>query len=190
MAFLKQTSQQLASLSDGDGPFSKKTLFIGGGLLLAAIIVLVLVLTSGGSKSGQTEMNATLEPLSESVGIVSTYESDLSRSDVKNDMTLAKLLLTSSYRSLNELYETTFTPAKKFPLNPKPDQASVEILDAAVKANSVDSEIINVLEPKVEQALSELEKARPSFSKESSVNTIETAKKSLTSVLDILNRAR
>lgn len=185
----KKLAQQSTYPEEASG-ISKKQLYIGGGILLAIVTALALLLTSGGAKPGQAEMAATLQPLSEAVAITKTYEKQLSRTDVKNDMTLVKILLQSNYQPLNDLYSTTFTPVKKFSSNPKPDDESVEKLDAAVKKNTLDDEIINVLGPKVATAANQLKRARPNFSKQESVNTIETAQKALESVLDILNRAR
>jgi hypothetical protein len=60
----------------------------------------------------------------------------------------------------------------------------------AVRNNTIDNNIIEVLRPKITKAESELKKAKPNFTKKESSNKIQTAIDDLQSIQELLNRAR
>lgn len=177
-------------LVEQDPNAKKKKLFIIGASVFVLLVALTLMFSGGGPKPGQTEMQATLEPLSEALAITTEYEKRLSYVPTKNDVSTVKTLLRSNYSPLNDLYNTTFSPKKKFSSSPKPSSKSVELLDVAVKNNTIDNEIVIALEAKISEATQNLQKTKVHFTKQESLETIETAEKDLSAALDILNRAR
>jgi hypothetical protein len=169
---------------------SKKTLFImAGGVLLLTIIIAWLFLGTGG-KPGAEDMKVTVQNTSEALGIIDEYEGDLQYTPTKNDIALVQILLRGNYSNLNELYNKTYKPKKKFSNSPKPDKVSQTKLDAAKRNNVLDSEIITVLEPKIAAAKAAAKRSYPNFSKPDSLNQLKTAYNDYGAIEDILNRDR
>lgn len=194
MDFLQKKINSVRSAftnQDDEADAGKKTiLLIAGAVAIIVVLLLLLLLTSGPGKSGQKEMKDAMTPFSEALAITTTYEKDLSHTPTKNDISLIKTLLRSNYGPLSDLYNDTFQPKPRLLANPKPDSASDKKLEAASRNNTLDDEILKILEPKIIAAANNLQKARKSFTKQSSIAVIETAQKDLRAILDILNKAR
>lgn len=171
-------------------PASKKKLFmmIGGGVVL--IIALILVFSSGGAKPGQETMRKSLQSTSEALGIIDEYENDLQYEPTKNDVALMQILLRGNFQKLNELYNKTYKPKKKFNSTPKIDTKSKTALDASERNNTIDSDLLKALEPKIASAKKNLSLTRSSFKKKDSVEKIKVSIEDLGSIQDILNRDR
>lgn len=171
-------------------PASKRRLLIIGGVVTILVLGLILLLFGKQPKPGEPEMQASLKSTSEALGIVDTYAAKLQYSQTKNQVALVQILLRGNFQKLNELYKTTYNGKKKFSTSPKPDASSKTELDAAIRNNTLDSEIVTVLEPKINQAQKKLVVARQKFNKSSSVETIEVSIKDLGSIQEILNQAQ
>lgn len=171
-------------------PASRKKLILIVGGVLVLVIALILVLTSGGSKAGQETMRSSLQASSEALGIIDEYEDRLQYAPSKNDVALVQILLRGNFQKLNELYTTTYKPKNKISNSPKVDSESKETLDRSVRDNTLDSDILKALEPKIAEAKKSLTRTRPSFTKKDSVEKIETSIKDLESIEDILARDR
>lgn len=171
-------------------PGVKKRLFLFGGGVLVVVIALILVLTSGGSKAGQETMQSSLQSTTEALGIIDEYESKLQHAAVKNDITLIQILIRGNFQKLNELYNTTYSPKQKFSSTPKIDDESKETLDRSARNNTLDSDIITELKPKIAKAKKDLIATQPSFNKPDSVEKIKVSIEDFGSIEDILNRDR
>lgn len=166
----------------------KKKIFMITGIVVL-LIALSVVLLAKKPTPGQTELQAAMQPTSEALGIVDEYDRSLHYDPTKNDVALTQTLLRGNYQELNKLY-TTFKPKKRFAGNPKPDKESIATLDQAVRNNTIDNTIIDVLKPKIAKAKKNLQIAKPFFTKKSSLDTIQTSIDDMNSIEDLLNRAR
>jgi hypothetical protein len=177
-------------IPDNTNPGSKKALLLmAGGVLLLIIIIAWLFLGTGG-KPGADDMKKTVQNTSEALGIIDEYESDLQYTPTKNDVALVQILLRGNYSNLNELYNKTYKPKKKFSNSPKPDKASQTKLDAAKRNNVLDTEIITVLKPKIEAARAAAKRSYPNFTKADALNDLKTAYNDYEAIEEILNRDR
>ncbi len=156
----------------------------GGGLIL--IIVLLMLVFGGKSTPGKQEMQTTVQNTSDAIGILSTYQDQVSETTTKNDLALALIILRGNYQNLNTLYTKTYKPKKKFTSAPQPDKASKTTLDEAQRNNQLDSKIVEVVRAKVNAAYSNLQKTKGNFKKQSSVETVSTANEDFKSVYEIL----
>lgn len=184
-----QSNQNQQYYQDNPQPASKKKLFliIGGVALL--LIALVAILFSGGSKAGQPEMKQSLQAMSDAIAAMDEYQEKLQVRSSQNDVALVQIIIRGNYQKLNELYAKTYN-AKKFSESPKVDEKSKEKLDAAVRNNTIDSEILIVVTEKSKQSQTYLKRAKPSFSKPDSVSSIQKSIEDFDSIQDTLNRAR
>ncbi len=171
-------------------PGSKKKMILVIAGVIVLMVALVMVLTSGGAPAGQVEMKQALQPAYDALGIIDGYEDKLTLAQTKNDVALSQILIRGNFQKLNEIYNTTYKPKKKFGTKPKPDTASAKILDAAERNNTLDSEIIDVLKPKIATAKKQLKLARSSVGKKSTLEKIDVSIEDLTSIEEILNRPR
>lgn len=171
-------------------PAVKKKLFLFGGGVVILVIALVLVLTSGGSKKGEDTMRASLQSTTEALGIIDEYEKQIQDTSTQNDLALIQILIRGNFQKLNDLYTETFKPKKKFSSAPKVDNDSKEALDRSARNNTLDSDIITELKPKVAAAKKSLAATRPNFTKSDSVEKIKTSIEDLESVEAILDRDR
>ncbi len=174
----------------GSEPASKKRLYLIIAGIVVVIIALVLILTSGGSKPGQETMRESLQATSEALGIIDEYEGQLDYAPTQNDVALVKILLRGNFQKLNELYNTTYKPKKKFSSSPKIDTKSKETLDRSQRNNTLDSDILTTLKPKIATAKKNLTLSRSSFKKKDSSEKIKVSIEDLKSIEDILNRDR
>lgn len=166
----------------------KKFFIIAGGVVLLLIILSFFVF---GNKPtpGLAELRSGLESTSDALGIVDQYEGDLNYAPTKNDVALTQTLLRGNFQNLNEVYNK-LKPKKRFSASPKADSKSAETLDEAVRNNTIDNEIIEVLKPKIASAESKLRQAKPNFTKKESTSAIQTAIDDLESIAELLNRDR
>ena len=169
---------------------SKKKLILIIGGVFVVIVILILTLTSGGSKGGQEDMRKSLQATSDALGIMDEYEAELSYAPTKNDIALSQIIIRGNFQKLNELYTKTYKAKKKFSASPKPDKASATTLDASKRNNTLDSDIIDVLKPKIALAQKELKITKSSFSKKDSVDKINVSIADLQSIQDLLNKPR
>jgi hypothetical protein len=171
-------------------PGVKKKLILFGAGVTVLLVALVLVLTSGGSNAGQESMQKSLQSTSEALGIIDEYESKLTHSPTKNDVALVQILLRGNFEKINELYTTTYKPKKKISNSPKVDSDSKETLDRSLRNNTLDSDILTELEPKIIAARKQLTETRSSFKKRDSVEKIKVSIEDLSSIEEILSSAR
>lgn len=186
--FGQQQNQNYYQTGPSQGSKKKLYLIIAGVVVL--LLALVFTLTSGGSKPGQETMRKSMQATSESLGIIDEYEDQLTYEPAKNDVALVKILLRGNFQKLNELYNTTYKPKKKFSNSPKIDTKSKQTLDRSQRNNTLDSDILTALEPKIETAKKNLTLSRSSFKKKDSVDKIKVSIEDLKSIEDILNRDR
>lgn len=161
---------------------------IGGAILL--IVLVLILLLSGGSKAGQEDMQRSLQATYDSVGILDEYTDKLTLSDTRNDAALMQIILRGNFQKLNELYNKTYKPRKKFGSSPKPDTKSKETLDTAARNNTLDSEILKVLQPKITESHKYLKRSAPSFTKKDSKESIKKSLEDFESIDTILKKAR
>lgn len=173
-----------------NNPGVKKKLILFGAGVTVLLVALVLVLTSGGSNAGQESMQKSLQSTSEALGIIDEYESKLTHSPTKNDVALVQILLRGNFEKINELYTTTYKPKKKISNSPKVDSDSKETLDRSLRNNTLDSDILTELEPKIIAARKQLTETRSSFKKRDSVEKIKVSIEDLSSIEEILSSAR
>ncbi len=172
-----------------DPAAEKKKLYLIIGGVIALLLVLSFLIFGNKPTPGLAEMRGGLQATSDALGIVDEYQDKLSYAPTKNDIALTQTLLRGNFQNLNEIYNT-FKPKKRFTSNPKPDKKSTDRLDEAVRNNTIDNNIIEVLRPKITKAESELKKAKSNFTKKESSNKIQTAIDDLQSIQELLNRAR
>lgn len=176
-------------VSQDPGAQKKKKILIGVGIALL-LIAISFVLFSGKPTPGEIEMKRSLQATSDALGIVDEYSKELNYAPTQNDIALVQTLLRGNFQELNTLYETTFKPKQRFKTNPKPDDKSTEKLDEAVRNNTIDNTIISVLQPKITLAEKNLRLAKPLFTKNDSVKTIQTAIDDMSSISEVLSRDR
>ena len=186
--FGQQQNQNYYPSNPASGSKKKLYLIIAGVVVL--VVALLLIFTSGGSKPGQETMRKSLQATSESLGIIDEYENQLTYAPTKNDVALVKILLRGNFQKLNELYNKTYKPKKKFSSNPKVDTKSKETLDRSERNNTLDSDILKALEPKIATAKKNLTASRSSFTKKDSVDKIKVSIEDMNSIQDILNKDR
>lgn len=171
------------------GPNKKKMwLMIGGGILV--IIMLILVLTSGGGTPGQLEMKAVVQPTADTLGIIDEYEDKLQFAPSKSTVALTQILIRGNYQELNTLYTKQYKPSKRFSAQPKPDKESQATLDEAVKNNSIDSEIIDILKPKVANIRKAIKSAKLTIQDKKTRDALITAEKDMQAVTQVLEESR
>lgn len=171
-------------------PGVKKKLILFGGGVVILIIALIMVFTSGGGSPGMEPMRAALQSTNEALGIMDEYEAQIQSTDTKNEVALMQILVRGNFQKLNGLYQETYKPKSGFSSAPTIDAESKEALDRSARNNTLDSDILTALKPKVAEAQKQLSLTLPSFTTPSSVEMIETSIKDLASVEEILNSAR
>ncbi len=176
-------------LVQADPAAEKKKLYMIIGGVVALLLIASFLIFGNKPTPGVLELKNGIQATSDALGIVDEYQSKLSYAPTKNDVALTQTLLRGNYQNLNELYNS-FKPKKRFTSNPKPDNKSIDRLDEAVRNNTIDNDIVEVLKPKITKAESELKKAKPNFTKKDSTTKIQTAIEDLESILELLNRAR
>jgi len=155
------------------GPNKKKMwLMIGGGILV--IIMLILVLTSGGGTPG----------------IIDEYEDKLQFAPSKSTVALTQILIRGNYQELNTLYTKQYKPSKRFSAQPKPDKESQATLDEAVKNNSIDSEIIEILKPKIASIRKAIKSAKLTVQDKKTRDALITAEKDMQAITQALEESR
>ena len=103
-------------------------------------------------------------------------------------MALVKILLSGNYEKLITLYKDTYSKKASFAKSPKADAASKRTLDAAVKNDTLDSEIADVLSPKIITARKKLITSKPNFKDKNDIGLITNVQTSYESVSDILDK--
>ncbi len=166
----------------------KKKIFTIAGVILL-LLLLSIVLFGNKATPGQEELRRSVQATADALGVVDEYEKYLQYAPTKNDVALTQTLLRGNYQQLNDLYKT-FKPKKNFTTNPKPNESSIETLDEAVRNNTIDNQIIEVLKPIIEDAKRSLQTAKPLFTKDESAETLQTAIDDMQSIAELLNRDR
>lgn len=168
----------------------KKKLFLMFGGVLVLLLLLGFMLFGGGGNAGQAPLRTSIQSTSDAIGILDEYLDDIGSTGLKNDLSLALILLRGNQQSMNELYKETYPKAKSFSSSPKPDEASTNTLDQAERNNVLDSEIITVLKEKVATAQRSLIRAKAHFPGRQSRQTITGTQEDLVQVMDILDQDR
>ena len=176
------------SLEDEQDSKKRMLLMIGGAILV--IVLLVLVLLGGGSKPGKQNMHDSLKSTSQALGIIDEYETKLQSTPTKNDVALTQILLRGNYQKLNTLYIKTYKASKDLSNNPKADAASITALNRSERNNTLDTDIITVLQAKIQSAQSKLVLVQPAFKNAVDKKSIQDSIADMQSVEDALNRAR
>lgn len=165
----------------------KKMLLIAGGVVLLLIMIGSL-LFSGGEKPGLTELKNVLQPTADTLGIIDEYEKDLQYAPTKNDIALTQILIRGNYQELNTRYSKFYKPKKRFSNSPKPDTTSQELLEEARRSNTLDTEIIEVIQPKITETQSALAKAKKVVLDKELLELIEVAEKDMQAIQNALDK--
>ena len=170
-------------------PMSKKKLaLIAGGILLLLIMLFALIFSGGGEKPGYTEMKTAMQSNADALGVIEEYEKNLNYAPSKNNVALTQILIRGNYQELNTRYTKLYKPKKRFNSNPKPDVKSQETLDAAVRNNTLDTEIIDVLRDKVTKSGTYFNKARKVVVDKELSENLKTAEKDMSAILVSLDK--
>lgn len=169
------------------GEDNKKTTFMMFGGLGLLVILLFIVLTSGGSPAGSTDLKSAVQQTSDAIGVVNEYDKHIKGQSAQNDIAQIKIILTGNYNKLIALYKDSYDPKASFSGAPKPDGASIKTLDSAVKNDTVDSEIVSVLKPKIILIRKSLIVSKPNF-KSDNLRVITNAQADYQSISDILEK--
>jgi len=188
---LNKKQEELHQYHQDDQPTTlntKKIFLILGGV--GIILISLLLLFGGSPPKGQPQMKKSLQATTDALGIADEYLKDLNYPPAKNDVAQIQIILRGNRQVLNDLYKKTFKQKKSFGGSAKPDKNSIDSLDTAKKNNTLDSEIFDVLKPKIIVAKKQLMLARTGFSKNDSIKKINNAIDDLNSIEDILDRPR
>ncbi len=166
----------------------KKKLFLMFGGVIILLILLGSVLFSGGGVPGQVEMKNSLQATSDALGIIDEYSKDLAYAPTKNDVALTQILIRNNHQELNTRYNKLYKPKKRFNNNPKPDEKSQEVLDEARRNNTLDTEIIEVLGPKITEAGVALNAAKKVVVDKELVEILKLAEKDMQAILETLEK--
>ena len=167
----------------------KTTLLMFGGLAIV-VILLAMMIFGGKSAGGQADMLSVMNQTGSALGAIKTYGPKAKNSTTQTHLSVINILLSGNYNTLGTLYKKTYDKKKKFLSSPVTDPATAQKLDAAVKNDTLDSEIISILKPKITIAQRSLLRAKPNFTGPSSSKTINTAITDYQSISDILNKDR
>lgn len=170
------------------GQDKKKTAFLMFGGLSIVLILLWLILSGGKSAGGQTEMLSAITQTGDSLAIIKDYSPKVKNSNTRNDLSLINIILSGNYNKLGALYKKTYNTKKTFLSSPKTKPVDMQKLDAAVKNDTIDSEILAVLKPKITASQRALISAKPNFSGAASTQTISSAQTDYQSISDILDK--
>lgn len=170
------------------GASNKRTSLLMFGGVALILLLLGLVLFSGGDSAGKQDMLDATEGVGESIGTIQTYERDLKTTPVKNNMALIKVILRGSYQNLGTVYKDVYDEKKSFSNSPKPDATTITTLEAAVKNDTVDTEIVGTLKPQLLKAQRSLIKAKGNITGSASRAKIATVQDDISSVIEILNK--
>ncbi|MDQ5913050.1 MAG: hypothetical protein QG659_472 [Patescibacteria group bacterium] len=169
------------------GTSKKKMLLIAGGVVLLLIMIGSL-LFGGNEKPGQVEVKNVLQPTADALGIIDEYEKDLQYAPTKNDVALTQILIRGNYQEINTRYAKFYKPSKRFSTSPKPDTASQEVLEDARKSNTLDTEIIEVIQPKITETQNALVKAKRVVLDKELLELIKTAEKDMQAIQEALDK--
>ncbi len=167
----------------------KQGILMFGGLAVI-LLILGMLIFGGKSAGGEVQMKSVIDETGESIGVISEYDTKLKSLDAQNDIALVQIILRGNYQKLGDLYKETYGKKKTVPSSPKPDANSIEILDAAVTNDTIDTEIFEVLSPKISSASKSLGLAKSNFTKADSLEAITTAQTDFESLTSILNKQR
>lgn len=173
-----------------DGSDKKKMILVFAGILVVVLLgALLLFSGGGGDNAGQLSMQQSVKSTNEVLSIITTYELNLSNSGTVNDVALIEIILDGNFQKLNDLYVASY---KGKPISPqqKPDDESAEILDRAVRNNTIDTEIIDVLKTKITQGQESLSQASADFTKQSSIDQVKLSLEDFNSIQGILDKPR
>ena len=165
----------------------KRSLLMFGGLAVV-LIMLGMLLFGGGAPAGREDSLSAIDATAEALGAIDEYDKELKRTPVKNEIAIVKTILRGNYQSLGTLYKNTYDKKKSFPSNPKLDARSTEILDTAVKNNTIDAALVEVLRPKITAVQRSLIAMKPNFNEPESLKTLSTAQADYQAVSDILEK--
>jgi len=169
------------------GTSKKKMLLIAGGVVLLLIMIGAL-LFGGNEKPGQVEVKNVLQPTADALGIIDEYEKDLQYAPTKNDVALTQILIRGNYQEINTRYAKFYKPSKRFSTSPKPDTDSQEVLEDARKSNTLDTEIIEVIQPKITETQNALVKARRVVLDKELLELLKTAEKDMQAIQEALDK--
>lgn len=167
----------------------KQAILMFGGLAII-LLILAMLIFGGKSAGGEVQMKSVIDETGESIGVITEYNTKLKSLDAQNDIALVQIILRGNYQKLGDLYKETYGKKKAVPSSPKPDTDSLETLDAAVTNDTIDTEIFEVLSPKIANASRSLSLAKSNFTKADSLEVITTAQTDFESLTSILNKQR
>jgi len=169
------------------GTSKKKMLLIAGGVVLLLIMIGSL-LFGGNEKPGQVEVKNVLQPTADALGIIDEYEKDLQYAPTKNDVALTQILIRGNYQEITPRYTKYYQPKKRFSTSHKPDTASQEVLEDARKSNTLDTEKIEVIQPKITETQNALVKAKRVVLDKELLELIKTAEKDMQAIQEALDK--
>ena len=172
-----------------EGGDKKKMIIMFGGIIVVLLLGALLLFSGGDDQAGQLSMKQSLQSTNEALGIIDEYQSELTYSPTKNDVALIQIILRGNYLKLSDLYVEAYgtkKPSSSF----KPDEASVEELDRSVRNNTINTDIITILEPKITEAEKSLQQASVDFTKQSSVELIKVSVEDFVSIQGVLAKPR
>lgn len=187
LPFLQKNQDQYYYPEEGGD--KKKMIILFGGIIVILLLGALLLFGGGEDQAGQLSMKQSLQSTNEALGIIDEYQDQLTYSPTKNDVALIQIILRGNYQKLSDLYAEAYD-AKKPSGSFKPDEDSVEELDRSVRNNTIDTDIITVLEPKITAAEKSLEQAAVDFTKQSSVELIKVSVEDFVSIQGVLAKPR
>ncbi|MCA9309355.1 hypothetical protein KC973_03190 [Candidatus Saccharibacteria bacterium] len=171
------------------GADKKRTnLLMFGGLALL-LLLLGVVLFSGGSAAGKQDLSDAIDSTGNALGAITEYEGDLQTNPVRNALAPVRIILLGDYNNLASIYKSTYDAKKSFGSTPKPSSADITTLEAAVKNDTIDTELLDALQPHLLSAQRSLIKVKPEIKDTVSRTKITTVQRDLQSVADIIDTA-
>lgn len=170
------------------GSDKKRTslLMFGG---LAIVLILLGILLFGGKKpGGQEQMLSAVNTTGEALGAINDYADELQTAPAQNDVALINIILTGNYQTLGDLYHDTYGKKQSFTKTSRAIAADKVALDEAVKNDTVDTELPDLLKIKVAKVQAALSAAKPNFTGNKSRTTLTTAQTDYSSIADILEK--
>jgi|GEM_PF-3554005 len=171
-------------------PNAKKKLYFMIGGVVVLLLLIVLLFSGKSTPAGQASMKKGIQASSEALGVINKYGDGVKQSMNQNDVSLTSSLLQSNFKDLNSIYSKTYKPKKKLSSSPTLDAKSKATLDAAIRDNTLDTDIIIVLQAKVQTAETSLRATKPYITSKQSADKIQSAINDLDSIQDTLSRAR
>lgn len=187
LPFLQKNQDQYYYPEEGGD--KKKTIILFGGVFIILLLGALLLFGGGEDNSGKISMQNSVEATGDALGIIDTYQETLQYAPTKNDVALVQIILRGNYQKLNNLLVETYDE-KALTESPEPDEDSKESLDRAVRNNTIDNDIIEILSPKIETALQSLTEASADFTSSDTLDILKTSAEDFQSIQNVLAKPR